>query len=294
VIKYFRQFIGAVRKWWVGGKTIEHYQELYYLQSIAPEFQHVQSCNLESPTDWCLKGEELVQASQFQEAILCFEQVLKLSPRHVAALSGKGFCFYKMGYIKTAFECFSQALAFQPKDIGLLVNCGNCYCHFQEYDKALQCYKKALRYCASPIIWNNAGYCLVCLKRFEDACSAYRKAIKVSETEDVNILSNAAAAFLKSGKYREAMYFFDRSLQLAPQDDLLLNNAAVYLAFRNDYDQAVKCFDEAIHLQPDNSIYLCNKGMLLLEMGISDEAAHHFEEAINRDSSNNAAWKTPF
>ncbi len=291
MIKYFRQFIGAVRKWWRGGKPIEHYHELYFVQTFAPDFCQIQTDGLETATDWCSRGEELIQASQYKEAIVCFEQALKTTPRHAGALSGKGLCFYKLGYIKTALNCFLQALDFFPKDAGLLVNCGNCYCHIQEYEKALQSYKKALRYCSSPILWNNIGYSYVCLKRYKDACSAYRKALKASGPEDIDVLGNAAAAFLKSGNYEEAVDYFDRCLQLAPEDHLLLNNAAVYLALRNCHDQAVKCCEKAINLKPDSSTYLCNKGMLLLEMGINDQADHYLQEAINRDCLNNAAWR---
>ena len=93
VIKYFRQFFRDIRRWWGGGKTIEHYQELYFLQAFAPDFQQIQSYKLESPADWCLKGEELIQSSQYKKASICFEQALKIAPRHADALSGKGFCF---------------------------------------------------------------------------------------------------------------------------------------------------------------------------------------------------------
>lgn len=291
MINNFRDFFKAVQKWWGGGKSIEYYQELYFVQSFTPDFQQVGSYTFESPTEWCLKGEELLQNSQYKEASICFEQALKLAPRNTSALSGKGFCYYKMGYIKIALKCFSQALQSHPKDVSLLVNCGNCYCHFQEYSKALEYYNKALRYCSSAVIWNNIGYCLVCLGRYEEACSAYLKALETSGTEDVDLLVNTAAAFLKSGNYQEAMYYFDKSLQLAPEDHLLLNNTAVYLAFRNCYDQAVKCCEKAIALEPDNPTYLCNKGMLLLEMGMDDQAAHYFQEVINRDYSNSAAWR---
>ena len=291
MINHIREFLRAVQRWWWGERSVESYRELYFLQAVAPDIQYIQAYNLESPTEWCSKGEELMRRSRYKEACVCFEQALRMAPRHADALSGKGFCFYKQGYIKTAFNLFSQALAIHPKNVALLANCANCYCHFQEYNKALSCYKKALRYCESAVIWNNIGYCFVCMGRYGDACSAYLKAIKLSANEDAGLLGNIAAAFIKSGNCQDAMYYFDKSLQLAPMDHLLLNNAAVYLAMRNEHEQAVKCCEKALELQPDNAAYLCNKGMLLLEMGASDQAADCFQEAIVRDYSNSAAWR---
>lgn len=288
MIRCFRQFFRNIKRWWGGEKEKKNYKEIYYLQSIAPNIQQLRSGDL--VTDWCLKGEEFMRSSNYKKASFCFERVLQIAPRHAGALSGKGFCLYKLGNIKAALDCFSEALACHPKDADLLVNCGNCYCYFQDYKKAIQYYEKALKYDDSPVIWNNIGYCLVCLKRETDACSAYLKALDNCDMEDADILGNAAAAFLRSGSYREAMYFFDRCLQLTPEDHLLLNNVAVYLAFRNCYAQALKCCEKAIALEP-NPTYLCNKGMLLLEMGVSDQAALYFEKALNTDCSNNAAWK---
>ncbi|HBG22545.1 MAG: tetratricopeptide repeat protein [Syntrophaceticus sp.] len=288
MIRYFRQFMRDVKRWWGGEKEIKNYKEIYYLQSFASNAQPLHSVNPE--TDWCLKGEEYLRSSNYKNASFCFERALQIAPRHVGAISGKGFCLYKLGRLKAALDCFLEALACSPKDVALLVNCGNCYCHLHDYDKAIQYYKKALRYDDSPIILNNIGHCLVYLKRDEEACSAYLKALDNCDQENADILGNAAAAFLRTGNYRESMYYFDRCLQLAPEDHLLLNNAAVYLASRDCPVQALKCCEKAIAQEPDNPTYLCNKGMLLLEIGIGDQAAYYFEEALQIDCSNNAAW----
>jgi tetratricopeptide (TPR) repeat protein len=267
VFRYFRQLFRNVKRWWGGEKEIKNYKEIYYLQSIAPKVQQLQSGDLE--TDWYLKGEEFMRSCNYKKASFCFERVLQITPRHAGALSCKGYCLYKLANIKAALDCFLEALVAHPKDADLLVNCGNCYCHLQDYNKAIQYYEKASEYDDSPVIWNNIGYCLVCLKRERDACFAYQKALDNCDNEDADILGNAAATFLRSGSYNEAMYIFDRCLQLTPEDHLLLNNVAVYLAFRNCYPQALKCCEKAIALEP-NPNYLCNKGMLLLEMGVSD------------------------
>lgn len=288
MIRYFRQFIRDVKRWWGGEKEVGNYRDIFYLQSFASNAQPLPSASLEK--DWCLKGEEYIKSSDYKNASFCFERALQIAPRHAGALSGRGFCLYKLGRLKAALDSYLEALVLHPKNVALLVNCGNCYCHFQDYEQALRYYKSALKSDNSPTIWNNIGHCLVCLKRNEEACSAYLKALKNCEQEDADILGNAAAAFLRTGNYRDAMYYFDSCLQLDPNDHLLLNNAAVYLASRNCSVQALKCCERAIAQEPNNPTYLCNKGMFLLEIGISDQAAYYFEKALHLDCSNNAAW----
>lgn len=277
-------------------KTINNYQGLYYLQTAelktADYFYFDDHEKKEQQTvGWYLQARELVGKSRYKEASLYYDQILRTTKNHVGALTGKGYCLLKLGRYRNALNYFSKALSYHKKNVELLNNIGVCYCRLQEYANALQYFEKALQYDRnSHVLWNNIGYCLTSLGRYDGACAAYRKALKTSGSEDVCLIGNAAAALLKSGNYRDAMYYFDRALQMTPQDPLLLNNAAVYLAVRGNYNSAVNCCCKALAVEPENSIFLCNKGMLLLEMGDTDKAAFYLHEALQRDRTNPTAW----
>lgn len=296
MMKLFDHIIQIVRSI-LKRKPISNYQGLYYLQTPnlkTSDFvllDDYQKNELETIDQWYLKGRELMKKARYQEASLYFDQVLEQKNKHLGALKGKGYCLFKMGSYRNALAYFSKALAYRPKDTELLNNIGVCHCKLQEHKRALQYFEKALRYDPrSPVLWNNKGYCLVCLRCNDGACAAYQKALDVSEREDPHLLGNAASVLMRAGKYRDAMYYFDRALQLTPLDPLLLNNVAVYLAIRGNYDSAIKCCSQALALEPENPTFLCNKGMLLIEMGKSDEADLYLREALDRDRTNAAAW----
>jgi len=296
MMKLFDQIIQIVRSI-VRRKPISNYQGLYYLQTAdlkTSDFvllDDYQKNELEITDEWYLKARELMKKSRYQEANLYFDQVLEQNNKHLGALMGKGYCLFKMGRYRKALAYFSEVLTYRPKDTELLNNIGVCHCKLQEHKRALQYFEKAIRYDPrSAVLWNNKGYCLACLRCYDGACAAYQKALEVSEREDAHLLGNAASVLLKMGKYKDAMYYFDRALQLTPLDPLLLNNVAVYLSVQGNYDSAVKCCSQALAVEPENPIFLCNKGMLLIEMGKYDEADLCLRRALDRDRTNAAAW----
>ena len=64
----------------------------------------------------------LASFDRFAEALECFEEVLKLSPEHIHALSnrGNGFCSAKK-YLE-ALGCFEAAIAIDPYFAGAWYN----------------------------------------------------------------------------------------------------------------------------------------------------------------------------
>lgn len=246
---------------------------------------------VETPELWRLKGESLMHQGQFFEANNCFDRALRLSPKDAVALDSKGYCLYKLGYYEIALSCFIQALTLRPRDPEILTNTGICLCHLGRYMEALNYFEKALQNGGcSPTLWNNKGFCLAKLGRYQEAYQAYKIALECGGDESVDLLCNVAAALVGIGAYREALYYFDRALQMDSEDPLLLNNVAVCLEEQGRYDLALKCYEKALSYVSDNLTYLYNKGVCLARMKCWEEALHCLEEVVAREPNHTAAW----
>ena len=64
-----------------------------------------------------LKGEELAFAGKTEEALKCFDEILKLNPNHLDALINGGVGLSLTGRRKEALERFEKALDMAPTDM---------------------------------------------------------------------------------------------------------------------------------------------------------------------------------
>ena len=67
-----------------------------------------------------LKGEELAFAGKTEEALECFEEVLKVNPNQLDALINGGVGLAKTGRLKEALKRFEKALDIAPTDVDAL------------------------------------------------------------------------------------------------------------------------------------------------------------------------------
>ncbi len=253
--------------------------------------EEVLANGIESPDLWRIKGENFLQKEQYVEANQCFDRALRLAPHDAYILNYKGFCLDKLGYYEVALSCFNQAINILPKDPEILTNTGICLCHLNRYTEALVHFENALRNGGgSPTLWNNKGFCLVKLGRYQEAYRAYKVALEQGHSKQVDLLCNIAATLVNLGSYQEALDYFDRALQLNPDDHLLLNNVAICLEQQGRYDLALKCYEKSLSHDPDNATYLCNKGVCLSKMKRWDQALECLKEVVKRDVNNYVAY----
>jgi prepilin-type N-terminal cleavage/methylation domain-containing protein len=70
------------------------------------------------------RGQELLDAGQYEEAIERFAEVIEENPRAWKAMNSQGFAYQKMSKYTDAVDCFDKALAVNPKSVEVLNNKG--------------------------------------------------------------------------------------------------------------------------------------------------------------------------
>jgi tetratricopeptide (TPR) repeat protein len=153
--------------------------------------------NESSISDLIQEGHVLLNASRFEEALISFDKVLKIDPRIVDALNGKGLILNQLGKYEEAITWFDKALKIDP-----------------DFANAL----------------DNKGITLSNLGKYEEAITWFDKALKI-DPDYTDAMYNKADALGELGKYEEALEWTDRALTLRPAiqnnsnfNDLLLPN----------------------------------------------------------------------
>ena len=86
------------------------------------------------------KAYDLCEDGMFDEAIFCYNTVLKDEPNNVHALIDKAATLQNTGRTKKAIAVFEKALKIDPKNIDALLNKGAALHTLEKFDEAISCY----------------------------------------------------------------------------------------------------------------------------------------------------------
>jgi tetratricopeptide (TPR) repeat protein len=85
--------------------------------------------------------------NRFAEGLLLYDSVLKLEPRNVDALVGKGICLQMQSLFREAFDSFTDALRLDAQHACALTHCGILYKEQGHLLEAAQVYVSEFPYC---------------------------------------------------------------------------------------------------------------------------------------------------
>jgi tetratricopeptide (TPR) repeat protein len=109
--------------------------------------------NESSISDLIQEGHLLLNASRFEEALISYDKVLKIDPRSVDALNGKGLILNQLGKYEEAITWFDKALIIDPDYIDAMYNKADALGELGRYEEAREWTDRALT--LKPAIQNN-------------------------------------------------------------------------------------------------------------------------------------------
>jgi tetratricopeptide (TPR) repeat protein len=118
--------------------------------------------------------------------------------------------------------------------------------------------------------------------RYEEAIQYYDKVLEI-EPNDVYVLYNKGNAFYSLGNYTEAIQYFDKALEIEPRLVEALTNKGLALADLGKYQEAIQYVDKALEIEPRMVEALTNKGAALAKLGKYQEAIQYFDKALEID-----------
>ena len=226
-----------------------------------------------SSKQWNQKGEELLAAGRYQEAIECFEKVIRLDHDFADAWRNMGYCFDISKRYHEAAKCFDKAI--------------KLYKSSEYSDKNDSKILDALY---------KQGLSLSKANRFEESIKCFDKAIEI-EPDFADTWRNMGFAYSKLDKFDKAIECFDKAIEINPRFVHAWNSKGYYLVhykekhdYKIDYKDIIECFDKAIETDPNFAYSWLNKGYVLYSSKDYDKAIECFDKATSIDATNYYAW----
>jgi len=216
-----------------------------------------QTIRPETPEDILTEGLSLFGKGQYEDAVSLMNKAITTSPTNFQAWRLKILSLSKMKKSEEAISTAKESLNLYPESIILWYTLGDIY--------------------------------LLDLNQYEQAVSAYEKALNIDE-DDTHSLTNLAFAMDKTGNSEDALKLYLRAVTINPSLTDAWVKAGNIETRANRITQAIQYYDKALSLDPGNAFTWNNKGYALSLEGNYEEAIQAYLNAIQIDNSYDIAW----
>lgn len=161
-------------------------------------------------------GDVYMARGAYAEALLCYESMVELNPRHPEALNSLGAALCKLGRYKDAEEYFRRAIKVKPDHADAYANLGSLLRwrgHGSSSESAL---RRALKLRPGEVeARSSLGLTLLHLGRTDEAKQQFHKALKIAP-RNPNALIGMGQIARTEGRFEDARALFQRVLDVEP------------------------------------------------------------------------------
>ena len=193
----------------------------------------------------------LTKVEKYQEALKLYDEILEKQKGNYFVWEQAIFIENILGNNEKVYERCKEALTYFEDRPFLYLFLGNSAMQEGKNDEAVKSLEKGLDY------------------------------VKNNIPLTVQFYAFLAEAWRNLGKFEKSDSYFDKALQMEPDNIMILNNYGYYLALREEkLDKAEKMSRETITKEPENPTYLDTYAWILFKSGKLAEARDYMQKAI--------------
>ena len=114
--------------------------------------------------------------------------------------------------------------------------------------------------------------------------------VNLNNSSNANSLYNRGETLYELKRYKEAIAFYDKVLQIKPEYSAAWNGEGKTLYELKQYKEALDAYDKAIQIQPQYLAAWLGRGYVLDELQRYQEAIDAFDQALKIQSNHPEAW----
>jgi tetratricopeptide (TPR) repeat protein len=246
-------------------------------------------------------GTSFLNLGRSSEAEAFYLEAIDARPGHWALHNSLGVFYFRVGRFREAVEQFRRVVTFTPDNARGWSNLGGLLSYLEEWDAARDALERSISIADDEGALSNLGTLYFFrLGRYDDAAELFRRALEIND-RNVQVWYNLASALRwGSGGATETRAAFERTLELAREQqelnrrdpNLLLILASCH-SFLGSPDRARMLVREALGMAPDDLSGLAWAASVLEEVGDRVEAIRLLREALERGYSREMVERSP-
>lgn len=180
------------------------------------------------------RGFVALELRRAEQAIEDFTEVLLMCPDDACAYNNRGLAYMQMGMIEEALRDFNTAIKMNSDHPDHHNSRARLYMKTGETALAMVDSEAALDACdrvfdpslGDHVVWNDRAEALVRLGRFEEAIETSQSVLKI-KPKDPEPYGLMAEAYSGLGRHEDALSYFDKSIALDANPDVVKKRAAL-------------------------------------------------------------------
>ncbi len=222
-----------------------------------------------------------------------YNKAIDLDPDLLEAHKNKGDCYVNLKKYQEALECYNKIIKINLKYSeenncqGLALKCeGLILNESKKYEEAFECFNKAIELEPDDFdSYYNREIAINELKQNSDLVNANRNKITKQTANDLDgYKKNANVLLFYLDEYKEAIEYFNKLIEINPDDSVAFNNKGLALYYLQRYEDAIQCFDDAIESNSKYTLAYYNKSMALFRLEEYQKSIDCFNQAFKLNS----------
>ena len=214
---------------------------------------------------------------QYDAAIACYKQVIRIKPNCAQAYYNIGNALNDKGDLEAAIGSYKQAVKIEPDYAEAFNNMGNALQDKGDSEAAINSHKRAIKinpdYADAYI---NMGNSLMGKGSLDKAIDSYNQALKI-KPDLADAYYNMGIALNRKGDLDVAIDNYNQALKINPEYAEVYNNKGIALQDNGDIEAAIKSYEQALKIKPDYAEAHYNHGLLLFADNQYEKAVEHFK-----------------
>ena len=239
-----------------------------------------------SPTTadaWFQRGNAHVSQQQWQQALDCYCEAVRVDPGHAAAHAFIGNVLRQLRQPDAAMAAYDRAIAVKPDYVEVHYNRGVLLHQARQMREALQSYDAALSINPSVAeVHCSRGDVLKDLGRLDEALASYEGAIAANGGYSRAHL-HRGVLLQQMGRPEAALASFDAAIRIAPAHAGAHAERGLVLMALRQPEAAVASFDTAIRLRPEVARVFSNRARAQADLGLMTQARASHDQAVVLD-----------
>ncbi len=248
-------------------------------------FEKVAQKNPDIPEVWVNIGSCQAHLGRWEEAIFVNERAIDLKPDLAIAHYNLGGVYGMLGRWKEALEAYQKTLRIQPNDADALAGLAWAQANLGYPFEAIETCRKAIRINPKlPEPYRHLAYAHLNLGRFKEAVVYAKKAIEL-KPDYVDAYQTLGNAYGNLGRYQDEIETYKEALRLEPNFAGMHSNLGLAYAHLNRWPEAIEEYKEAIRLKPEMVEAHYNLGVAYFTTGDKASALDEYKilQKLNKE-----------
>lgn len=241
--------------------------------SIASDKIYVDYLDIPSdklPVDHLDNLEELLRYNFFETDDMerskkIIDKILKNDKDNISALNAMGTIKNLEGKYTAAITYANKVLKIDEFNAYAFGTKGVAYIHKENYKEAIKSLESSVKYYEDLFFIKLLGDCYKKLNKKDIALYYYNRALEeqeelqhLDEERLADIYFNVASIYFSKRKYEISRSFYEKYLEMYPNDDYVVNSIGVCHERIGNLEQAIECYKRATELNPQDKLYKDN------------------------------------